>query len=90
MSSGERVGILGGTFNPIHLGHLRAAEEVREQLDLSRMLLVPSAEPPHKPGSSLDPIAPAAQRLEWLQWLQRFAWACSGLQRLKQLPAVAA
>lgn len=62
-----RVGIFGGTFNPIHLGHLRAAEEVREQLDLSRVLLVPSAEPPHKHGSSADPLAPAAQRLAWVR-----------------------
>jgi len=67
MSAGERVGIFGGTFNPIHLGHLRAAEEVREQLDLSRMLFVPSAEPPHKPGTSLDPIAPAEERLAWVR-----------------------
>ncbi len=67
MTRGERVGILGGTFNPIHLGHLRAAEEVREQLDLSRVLLVPSAEPPHKPGSTADPIAPARERLAWVR-----------------------
>jgi nicotinate-nucleotide adenylyltransferase len=65
MSRGERIGILGGTFNPIHLGHLRAAEEVRERLSLSRVLLVPSAEPPHKRDSSLDPIAPAELRLLW-------------------------
>jgi nicotinate-nucleotide adenylyltransferase len=62
---GERLGILGGTFNPIHLGHLRAAEEVRERLALARVLLVPSAEPPHKEDSRADPIAPAELRLRW-------------------------
>jgi nicotinate-nucleotide adenylyltransferase len=67
MTQGGRVGILGGTFNPIHLGHLRAAEEVREQLELSRVLLVPSAEPPHKSGSSADPIAPPELRLAWVR-----------------------
>lgn len=59
------VGVLGGTFNPIHVGHLRAAEEVAEVLRLSRVLFVPSAQPPHKSGSDDDPIAPAADRLAW-------------------------
>jgi nicotinate-nucleotide adenylyltransferase len=44
----ERVGILGGTFNPVHLGHLRAAAEVRSIFALDRVLLVPSYIPPHK------------------------------------------
>ncbi|HPC47528.1 MAG TPA: nicotinate-nucleotide adenylyltransferase [Deltaproteobacteria bacterium] len=43
-----RLGIFGGTFNPIHVGHLRAAEEVREALGLDRVVFVPSAIPPHK------------------------------------------
>jgi len=60
-----RLGILGGTFNPIHFGHLRAAEEVAEALGLDQMWLVPSAEPPHKPGSAEDPVAPAERRLAW-------------------------
>lgn len=42
------VGILGGTFDPIHLGHLAIGEEVREVLGLERVLFVPAAEPPHK------------------------------------------
>lgn len=43
-----RVGIFGGTFNPIHLGHLRSAEEVSEALALDTVYLVPAALPPHK------------------------------------------
>lgn len=62
-----RIGILGGTFNPIHLGHLRAAEEVIEALELERMIFVPCAAPPHKTHRPTDPIAPAAARLEWVQ-----------------------
>lgn len=50
-----KVGILGGTFNPIHYGHLRIAEEVRERFDLARVILVPAAIPPHKALSS-DPL----------------------------------
>ena len=54
------LGILGGTFDPIHLGHLAIAEEARETLGLERVLLVPAAHPPHKPGR---PITDAGHRL---------------------------
>lgn len=43
-----KTGILGGTFNPIHLAHLRIAEEVYQTLELDRVLFIPAAEPPHK------------------------------------------
>jgi nicotinate-nucleotide adenylyltransferase len=66
-----RVGILGGTFNPIHVAHLRAADEVADQLGLERVIFVPSARPPHKAprerDGNLDPIAPAAERLAWVR-----------------------
>jgi nicotinate-nucleotide adenylyltransferase len=62
-----RTGILGGTFNPIHIAHLRAAEEVADQLSLERMIFVPSARPPHKVPEGADPIAPAADRLAWVR-----------------------
>lgn len=55
-----RIGIFGGTFNPIHLGHLRSAEEVCEAHKLDRVLFIPSATPPHKHGSQL---ATASDRL---------------------------
>ncbi len=44
----EPIGVLGGTFDPIHVGHLLLAEHAREQLGLSRVVFVPSARPPHK------------------------------------------
>lgn len=43
-----KTGILGGTFNPIHLAHLRIAEEVHRACNLDRTLFIPAAEPPHK------------------------------------------
>jgi nicotinate-nucleotide adenylyltransferase len=48
-----RLGILGGTFNPIHLGHLVLAEAFRERLALDRVLFVPAGTPPHKPPGGL-------------------------------------
>lgn len=55
-----RVGLLGGSFNPIHFGHLRAAEEVRETLGLDLVYFVPAALPPHK---SAEGLAPPEHRL---------------------------
>lgn len=48
------VGILGGTFDPIHHGHLAIAEEAREALGLERVVFVPAAAPPHKPGRPIS------------------------------------
>lgn len=59
-----RIGILGGTFNPIHYGHLWSAEEVCKALMLDEIRFVPSAWPPHKPQ---DEIASAADRLEMVR-----------------------
>ncbi len=44
----KRIGILGGTFNPIHTGHLKAAEIVIKRFDLDKILFIPSYIPPHK------------------------------------------
>ncbi|MBN1905942.1 MAG: nicotinate (nicotinamide) nucleotide adenylyltransferase [Deltaproteobacteria bacterium] len=56
-----RLGILGGTFDPIHFGHLRLAEEMCEEFSLSKVLLIPCAQPPHKDESI---ITPYPERLE--------------------------
>lgn len=50
------VGVLGGTFDPIHLGHLVTAEEVRAQLRLDRVVFVPAGLPPHKLTEYLLPV----------------------------------
>jgi nicotinate-nucleotide adenylyltransferase len=63
----RRVGVFGGTFNPIHRGHLKAARAVADALELERVIFVPSAQPPHKTHLERDPIAPAADRLHWVE-----------------------
>jgi nicotinate-nucleotide adenylyltransferase len=58
-----RRGVLGGTFDPLHLGHLRAAENAREALSLDEVLFVPSGNPPHRElplTSGLDRFAMVA------------------------------
>ena len=62
MNSGP-IGLFGGTFNPIHYGHLRSALEVREQLGLSELRLMPSARPPHRQVADCS----AAQRLQMVR-----------------------
>ena len=55
-----RIGIYGGTFNPMHIGHLIVIESVREQLQFDRLIFIPSANPPNKSDPAL---APASDRL---------------------------
>lgn len=59
-----RLGLFGGSFDPVHLGHLRLAECCREQAQLDGVWFVPSAVQPHKPGG---PIAADADRLAMLR-----------------------
>lgn len=47
------VGIMGGTFNPIHLGHVRLAQAAYEQYNLDKVIFLPSGEPPHKKGKEI-------------------------------------
>lgn len=60
----QRLGVLGGTFDPIHHGHLVAAQEARYQLGLDLVLFVPAGNPPHKPSR---PISAAAHRLKMVE-----------------------
>lgn len=67
-----RIGLFGGTFDPIHLGHVRAAREVLERFGLDRILFIPSCLPPHKERTGL---APARDRLRMVEL------ACAGEPR---------
>lgn len=69
-----RLGVLGGSFNPVHNGHLRIALEVMENLDLQRVEFVPAPRPPHKSGAGLMPFE---FRVELLQLALEY---CPGLE----------
>ena len=58
------VGLLGGTFNPIHNGHVAIARQAREVLALDRVVLIPTGDPPHKPHENL---AAAKDRFEMVR-----------------------
>jgi nicotinate-nucleotide adenylyltransferase len=60
----DSIGLYGGTFNPIHLGHLKAAETVTEAFGLERVLFIPSYIPPHKESRE---VASAAHRLRMVE-----------------------
>jgi nicotinate-nucleotide adenylyltransferase len=64
MRERARIGILGGTFDPVHYAHLAIAEEVYCALHLTRVLFVPAGQPPHKLG---EPITPAEHRVAMLE-----------------------
>jgi nicotinate-nucleotide adenylyltransferase len=64
MAQARKIGILGGTFDPIHMGHLVLAEQVREKLKLDQVIFIPCFSPPHKRGRKLSP---AKDRLYMIQ-----------------------
>lgn len=55
LQKAKRVGIMGGTFDPIHLGHLVTAEAARSDFGLEKVIFVPSGRPPHKQESAITP-----------------------------------
>lgn len=73
MSSKTRVGLMGGSFDPIHLGHITIAREARDALQLSHVLFLPSGRPPHKahlgasPAQRLEMTRLAVEPLPWAQ-----------------------
>lgn len=78
----RRIGVLGGTFDPVHLGHLASACEIASGLSLERVLLVLSALPPHKHG-----VAAAPAELRWQMLVRAVEDVESGRAQLPEPPA---
>lgn len=56
----RKIGLLGGTFDPVHFGHLRLAEQCQQKLDLEEIWFIPAAHPPHKDWK-ISPYAKTAK-----------------------------
>lgn len=84
-----RIGVYGGTFDPVHHGHLIAAVEVCAVLGLDRLVFMPAGRPPHKGGRA---ISPAAQRVRMLELAiaGRAELAISGLDLGEDRPSFTA
>lgn len=63
MTARQRIGILGGTFDPIHIGHLHIGQCALQELGLDQVVLMPAGFPPHKPN---HPVTPAPVRLDMI------------------------
>lgn len=64
-SKRQKVGVLGGTFNPPHLGHLIIAEQIKDQLDLDKIMFLPTAEPPH--SSAIKTTISSDKRVQMIE-----------------------
>jgi nicotinate-nucleotide adenylyltransferase len=58
------TGVFGGTFDPIHLAHLAVAEAARDAFGLRRVVFIPAAQPPHKPGRDISPVGDRVAMVE--------------------------
>ncbi len=78
----ERIGIFGGSFDPVHLGHLLVAQAAREELQLSRLYFIPAAQSPFKPDRA---PTPAAQRVQLLRLaLAGLTWTEIDMQEVER------
>jgi nicotinate-nucleotide adenylyltransferase len=76
-------GLLGGTFDPIHVGHLRCAEEVREMFGLDRIVFIPAARPPHKSDGEISAFAHREQMVR-LAIENNPHFACSDVENRRE------
>jgi len=81
-----RIGVFGGTFNPIHLGHLLLAETARETLALDRVVFIPTHQPPHKRARDLLP-GPVRMKLVELAIRDHPAFVTSDIELERRGPS---
>lgn len=86
MSLSGRVGVIGGTFDPIHLGHLAAARAAQQALALDTVMFIPAARPPHRPDS---PRASEYHRVEMIRRAlgEHAGWEVSDLELRRHGPS---
>lgn len=84
----QRLGILGGTFDPIHYGHLRIAETARESLQLEQVVFVPNGVPAHKDARGVSSIAARLEMVR-LAIASNPAFACSAIETERAGPSYA-
>src|SRR5688500_2575984 len=86
MSGSRRLGVLGGTFDPIHFGHLDAGDAAQSALGLDEVRLIPAHDPPHRP---VDPRASAFHRfaLASLAIVDRPSWRVSDVEVMREGPS---
>ena len=78
----QHIGLFGGSFDPVHLGHLLVAQAAREELDLARLIFIPAAQSPFKPDSQ---PTPAPERLRLLRLaLAGKSWCATDDQEIKR------
>jgi len=75
----QKTGVLGGTFDPVHLSHLELAETARVEFDLGRVILVPAAVPPHKLEARITPFQHRVKMVEIACELHD-AFECSSIE----------
>jgi len=82
---GRRLGILGGTFDPVHLGHMDLADAAHRALGLTEIVLVPSNVPPHRP----QPITSAYHRFAMVAFAvqERPGWRAADLELRSEAPS---
>ncbi|PHR29360.1 MAG: nicotinate (nicotinamide) nucleotide adenylyltransferase [Desulfotalea sp.] len=81
----SRIGVFGGTFDPVHQGHLQLAQQAISEINLCQLVFVPAAQPPHKSGN----ITPIKHRIAMLELLCQESenLVCSGIEKILPKPS---
>jgi nicotinate-nucleotide adenylyltransferase len=82
----DKIGFLGGTFDPVHFGHLQLAASVLEECGLDKIVFIPSAEPPHKDGATVTSFEHRVAMLE-LVGEGRSDFECNAIEGLLPKPS---
>ncbi len=82
----QRIGLLGGTFNPVHYGHLQLADAAMAECSLDQVVFIPSGQPPHKDRTTLAPFADRIAMLQIAGGLEK-RFSCTAIERELPTPS---